>query len=105
MSPDDEERELLNIIAYLITGANILPHEPRIFGSMRLIEGARRIIEFMLRKGIAGSEILRIKDMIGNAVGLALTDEDEFIEAISAINRELGFYLRKKFPPLRKGEA
>ncbi len=101
-STDVRERpkdRLIETIAYLISSANILPNEPVIYGPMRLLEGAKRIIEFLEEEeGLADKELLNIKEKIDDAMSKVLTDEEGFKAGINEVIKLMANYLRNHYP-------
>ena len=98
---DVEERpkdKLIEIMAYLISSANILPNEPEIYGPMRLLEGAKRIIEFLEEEGLADKELLNIKEKMDDAMSEVLTDEEGFKAGINEAVKLMANYLRNHYP-------
>ena len=91
------EPELIETIAYLISSANILPNEPPIYGPMRLLEGAKRLIEYLENKGIADQELLEIKEGIEKAINKVLTDEEAFKKGIDEVVKLMANYLKVYF--------
>ena len=89
---------LIETIAYLISSANILPNEPVIYGPMRLLEGAKRIIEFLEEEGTADKELLKIKEKIDEAISKVLTDEEGFKAGINEVIKLMANYLRNHYP-------
>lgn len=92
----DKER-IIEVISYLIASANILPNEPTSYGPMRLLEGAKRLIDYLEEKGVADEELIRLREMIVNSINLVLTDEEAFKRATGEVVKSLAKYLKSHY--------
>jgi len=63
-----------------------------------LIEGAKRIIEFLNDEGLADEELLKIRERINEAISKVLTDEEGFKKDVSEIVKLMADYLKSHYP-------
>ncbi len=95
MKGGDERGKLIDLIAYLLASAEILPDEPRVYGPMRLIEGAKRLIEILESEREIPPELIKIKEIIDDALNLVLVDEEGFLSKVKEAVKEMAKYLKK----------
>jgi hypothetical protein len=92
-----DKGRIIEIISYLIASANILPNEPTVYGPMRLLEGAKRLIDYLEEKGLADDELIGLRDMIVKSMNLVLTDEEAFRKATAEVVKSLARYLKTHY--------
>ncbi len=77
--------EHFKLLAFLITSARGCVDEPPLYGPLRLIDAAERLISLMEKRGIINKDLLEIKAMIGEKKGLVMYDEKEFIKFLDEL--------------------
>lgn len=85
-----DKGELIEILAYLTTSAELLINEPHIYGPLRLLEAANRLIEMAESKGIDIDDLRELKQKINEAIEVVIKDEEKFKETLKEIGRETG---------------
>jgi hypothetical protein len=90
--------EILNnnhfqLLSFLITSARGCIDEPPIYGPLRLLDGASRVIDIMEKEGITHETILKIKNKIQMAIDIIMTDENEFVKIVDDITKDLGDFI------------
>ena len=83
---DHKEFELL---IYLITSAQGLLGEPRIYGSLRLTEAASKLCRIMLEKEPQNEGIKKLAERIDKDKGKALSQEEEFWQMLKEVSELL----------------
>lgn len=76
---DSKELELL---IYLITSAQGLPGEPRIYGSIRLTEAASKLCQIILEKDPQNEGVRKLAERIDRDKGKALSREEDFFRML-----------------------
>jgi len=83
------------LLAFLITSARGCIDEPHLYGPLRLIDAASRLIEIMEKEGKVTPEILRLKELIEKNRYLVRYDEEKFVEFLDELSRELARIIKK----------
>ncbi len=76
---DSKEFELL---IYLITSAQGLPGEPRIYGATRLTEAASKLCQIILEKDPQNEGVRKLAERIDRDKGKALSKEEDFFQML-----------------------
>jgi len=77
------------LLAFLITSARGCVDEPPLYGPLRLIDAASRLIDIMEKEGKANEETLKLKELIEKKKYLVMYDEEGFIEFLDELSKEL----------------
>jgi len=77
-----EERDLLELVAFMLVSSRNLMSEPPRYGPLRLIEAARRLIEVLERRGIATAFLREIKTSASEMPTRLMRSEQEFVSAL-----------------------
>lgn len=75
---DSREQRLLflELLTYLATSARGVIYEPRLYGPLRLMEAAQRLIRLMVHLGVADTELEAIAErIVVEAMAIATDDE------------------------------
>ena len=76
LESDDLRRTLLELLTYLATSARGVVDEPRLYGPLRLMEAASRIIHLMDRLGLSDDDLNTLASQIlAGAMILSTNDE------------------------------
>jgi hypothetical protein len=77
---DQLNRELMELIGYMVTSARGLVDEPKSYGPFRLIEGASRLCELLSKEdGTDGQFLDELKQTIDETKFVLMTDMDAFV--------------------------
>ena len=78
------EDGLYEVLAFLFSSAHILVNEPHLYGTLRLIDGASRLMGFAVESGqLEDAEFLRqLKDDVDEKKFLLMTDEKTYFELL-----------------------
>lgn len=92
------EDEAFELLVFLITSARGCVSEPKLYGTFRLVDGASKLIGFVLDNHPQRSEgFLRdLKDEIDERKLSLMTDEEGYIEFLSDITREAAQELKRR---------
>ena len=79
-------RELMELIGYMITSARGLVDEPKSYGPFRLIEGVSRLCETLQGQDGADREFLgELKATIDETKFVLMTDLEAFVEMLDRV--------------------
>ncbi|MGC8949478.1 MAG: DUF6092 family protein [Thermoprotei archaeon] len=87
--------EHFKLLAFLITSARGCVDEPHLYGSLRLIDAASRLINIMKNEGKATDELLKIQKLIEEKKDLVMYNEEEFIKLLDDLSRELAKIIKQ----------
>ena len=82
------------LLAFLITSARGCVDEPPLYGPLRLVDAAARLIDIMEKEGKATPEIVELQKLIEEKKDLVMYDEEEFIKFLDELSKELAILLR-----------
>lgn len=81
--------EHFKLLAFLITSARGCVDEPHLYGPLRLIDAASRLINIMRSEGKTSKELDKLQEMIEEKKDLVMHDEKEFIKFLDELVAEL----------------
>jgi len=87
--------EHFKLLAFLITSARGCVDEPPLYGPLRLVDAAARLIEIMKKEGKTTNEILKLQKLIEEKKNLVMYDEEEFTTFLDELLRELAKIIKK----------
>ena len=86
-------RELMELIGYMIASARGLVDEPKSYGPFRLVEGVSRLCEALLaQEGTDREFLVELKTTIDETKFVLMTDMEAFVEML---DRTTLLYARK----------
>ncbi|MGB9726425.1 MAG: DUF6092 family protein [Fervidicoccaceae archaeon] len=88
-SAESREYEYIKLLSFLITSARGLVDEPQLYGPLRLIDAAARLISLMRSEGMDVSKLERLEKMIEENEDLVMIDKGKFIEFLDELVLEL----------------
>ncbi|MCL7389742.1 MAG: DUF6092 family protein [Thaumarchaeota archaeon] len=90
------EDEHFQLLAFLLTSARGCIDEPPIYGPLRLIDAADKLISIIVKKyGRQLTELQEIRRKIEEARNLVLTNEEEFTKTLDELVRSLSKIIKK----------
>jgi hypothetical protein len=90
------EDEHFQLLAFLLTSARGCIDEPPIYGPLRLIDAADKLISIIVKK--YGRELIELQEIgrkIEKARNLVLTNEEEFTKTLDELVRSLSKIIKK----------
>ncbi|MEM0475089.1 MAG: DUF6092 family protein [Zestosphaera sp.] len=81
--------EHFKLLAFLITSARGCVDEPRLYGPLRLIDAASKLINIMRLEGKTTKELDKIQEIIEEKKDLVMHDEEAFIKFLDELVTEL----------------
>ena len=83
------------LLAFLITSARGCVEEPPLYGPLRLVDAAARLIEIMEKEGKATPELLELQKLIEEKKDLVMYDEEGFVEFLDDLSKKLAEIIKK----------
>jgi len=83
------------LLAFLITSARGCVDEPPLYGPLRLVDAAARLIEIMKEEGKATPEVLELQKLIEEKKDLVMYDEEGFINFLDDLSKKLAKIIKK----------
>lgn len=84
------------LLAFLITSARGCIDEPKLYGPLRLLDAATKLIEIMEEEGKCDEDILKLKELIEESIDTLMYDEEAFIESLDELTKKLAKIIRKQ---------
>lgn len=86
MKADKLNQEIFDYTLFLLTAARGVVDEPHIYGSLRLVDAARRIIEIYFNTSKTEDEFLKqLKKMIDEREYIVMESEEKFTQFIDEL--------------------
>jgi len=100
------EEDLYEVLSFLVSSAHLCIHEPRLYGTFRLIDAACRLIGFSLESGqLEDDAFLReFKEDADERKLLLMTDEKAYFEFLEDATRKMAREMKRR-ATARKSEA
>ena len=84
------------LLSFLITSARGCVDEPALYGPLRLVDAAARLIRIWEKESKASSEIVKLRELIEEKEYTVMYDEDEFIEFLDELSKELAKLIKEE---------
>ena len=84
------------LLSFLITSARGLLEEPVIYGSLRLVEAARKLLDLMEDRGIADERVNELKKYIDENIDTVLYGEEEFKKFLEGLVKRLSSIIKEE---------
>ncbi len=84
------------LLAFLITSARGCVDEPKLYGPLRLLDAASRLIDIMEDEGKSNDEILKLKELIEENIDVLMYDEEEFIRLLDELAKQLAKIIKNQ---------
>lgn len=81
--------EVFELLVYMTTSAAGLKGEPKIYGPLRLIESAQRLVKLMLQEDPDNEHLKELVSIIENGKRKSMTDEEGFYKMLDAATEKL----------------
>jgi hypothetical protein len=76
---DKLEKEIFELICYIIVSARNLDQETKMYGPFRLVDAASKLIEILEKNGIYDEFLSQVRTMIEANKYKVMTDKEEFV--------------------------
>lgn len=92
------EKDLYELLSFLVASAHLCVSEPRLYGTFRLIDAATRLIGFALEScQLEDDEFLRqFKEDADKKKFLLMTDEDAYCQFLEDATRRLSRQMKRR---------
>ncbi len=92
------EDQAFELLTFLVTSARGCVDEPESYGIFRLIDGASRLLGFLLEsKGVEDKEFYRqLKEEIDEKKFTQMTDEEGYSQMLRDVTAKMGKQLKKR---------
>lgn len=91
------EEEMYELLAFLVTSAELLVGEPHLYGTFRLIDAASRMMAFALESGKIDDNFLsEFKRYVDENKVLSISDEKAYIAFLGEASRKLARELKHR---------
>jgi len=81
--------EVFELLVYMTTSAAGLKGEPKVYGPLRLIESAQRLVKLMLQDDPDNENLKELVEIIENGKRKSMTDEEGFYRMLDAATEKL----------------
>lgn len=76
---DKLEKEIFELICYMLISAKNLDRETKMYGPFRLVDAASKLIEILEKNGICDEFLSQVRTMIEDNKYKVMTDKEEFV--------------------------
>lgn len=85
------ERDAVEIVAYLVSAAELAVIEPELYGSFRLVDGAGRVLALLAAHAAEEHRPLyaRLRDEIDRQKVLMMWDRESFLDFVARLPRDV----------------
>ncbi|SFG38134.1 hypothetical protein SAMN05660649_01498 [Desulfotomaculum arcticum] len=74
-----------DLLGYVVSSAKELVVDPKLYGPLRLVDTASRLIGILMEEGRSDDFLVSLKDYIDENKHLVMTDEAEFIAFLNEL--------------------
>jgi hypothetical protein len=89
------ESPQFKLLSFLVSSARGCVDEPALYGSLRLIDTAARLIDIMQEEGLVNDDLIRLRELIKEKMDLVMYDEASFVEFLDYVSQELVKIVKK----------
>jgi hypothetical protein len=89
------ESPQFKLLSFLVSSARGCVDEPALYGSLRLIDAAARLIDIMQGEGLVNDDLIRLRELIKEKMDLVMYDEEGFVEFLDYVSQELVRIVKK----------
>lgn len=86
------------LLSFLITSARGLIDEPQIYGPLRLLDAAVKLINIMEEEGRLTDELREIRQLILEKSDLVIRDEKAFMEFLDELSLKIARIIKNNLP-------
>jgi hypothetical protein len=92
------EDDVFELLAFLVTSARLCVDEPRLYGTFRLVDGASRLIGFVLQSDQLEDRqsLQQLKDEIDEKKLLLTTDQEGYVNFLDDLTRKVARELKER---------
>jgi hypothetical protein len=92
------EDDVFELLAFLVTSARLCVGEPKLYGTFRLVDGASRLLGFVLKSDQSEDKqtLQQLKDEIDEKKLLLTTDQEAYLNFLDDLTRKVARELKKR---------
>ena len=92
------EDDVFELLAFLATSARLCVDEPRLYGTFRLVDGASRLLGFVLESDQMQDRqsLQQLKDEIDEKKFLLTTDQEGYLKFLDDLTRRVARELKER---------
>ena len=92
------EDDVFELLAFLATSARLCVDEPKLYGTFRLVDGASRLLGFVLKSDQMEDRqsLQQLKDEIDEKKFLLTTDQEEYLNFLDDLTRKVARELKER---------
>jgi hypothetical protein len=92
---DKLEKEIFELICYIIVSARNLDQETKMYGPFRLVDAASKLIEILEKNGIYDEFLSQVRTIIEANKYKVMTDKEEFVAFLDDLVLKMVVKLKK----------
>jgi hypothetical protein len=92
---DKLEKEIFELICYIIVSARNLDKETKMYGPFRLVDAASKLIEILEKNGIYDEFLSQVRTIIEANKYKVMTDKEEFVAFLDDLVLKMVVKLKK----------
>jgi hypothetical protein len=96
MEVEELKKEFFAFLAFLAISARNCVEEPKLYGPLRLIDGASRLIEILEKAGIEDPFFQEIKEKIDQNKYTVMGDRNQFIQFLDDLTKDFSKKLKEE---------
>jgi hypothetical protein len=92
------EDDVFELLAFLVTSARLCVDEPKLYGTFRLVDGASRLLGFVLESDQPEDKqtLQQLKDEIDEKKFLLTTDQEGYFDFLDELTRKVARELKER---------
>ena len=92
------EDDVFELLAFLATSARLCVDEPKLYGTFRLVDGASRLLGFVLKSDQSEDKqfLQQLKDEIDEKKLLLTTDQKAYLNFLDDLTRKVARELKER---------
>jgi hypothetical protein len=92
------EDDVFELLAFLATSARLCVDEPKLYGTFRLVDGASRLLGFVLKSDQLEDKqtLQQLKDEIDEKKSLLTTDQEAYFGFLDDLTRKVARELKER---------
>ncbi len=88
MEAEELNNEFFALLAFLVVSARNCVEEPKLYGPLRLIDGASRLIEILEKAGIEDPFFQEVKEKIDQNKYTVMSNRNQFVQFLDDLTKD-----------------
>lgn len=85
MASNVKREDIYDLLGFIFTSARELVVDPKIYGPLRMVDTASRLIDLWQQDGLTDEFMLALKDTIDDKKFLCMSDEAQFLSFLDEL--------------------